>query len=139
MTEDEFFSELEAGWATRQAELLALQNLAARMEECDADRYRRAMVLMLYAHFEGGVKFSLLVYVKFLNELDIAIVDANAEIAAAGISDVMHALRDPHRKCPEFSRNCRMTPISIDSLGTESLCPCFPIFLTGSSQSTTES
>lgn len=104
MTEDEFFSELEAGWATRQAELLALQNLAARMQQCDADRYRRAMVLMLYAHFEGGVKFSLLVYVKFLNELDIAIVDANAEIAAAGISDVMHALRDPHRKCPEFSR-----------------------------------
>lgn len=104
MTEDEFFSELEDGWAIRQDELLNLQNLAARMNVADADRYRRAMVLMLYAHFEGGVKFSFQVYVKFLNELNIAVGDANTEIAAAGISDVMQALRDPYRKCPEFSR-----------------------------------
>ncbi|REN01279.1 hypothetical protein DSI35_19995 [Mycobacterium tuberculosis] len=105
MTEDEFFTEIEQGWACRQDELLALQNLASKMEVGDADQYRRALVLMLYAHFEGGVKFSLQVYVKYLNELNITVGDASAEIAAASVSDVMHALRDPFRKCKEFSRD----------------------------------
>lgn len=104
MTEDQVFSDLEDGWAMRQRELLALQNFAARMESDEADKYRRALVLMLYAHFEGGIKFSLQVYVKFLNELHITVGDASSEIAAASVSDVMQALRDPHRKCREFSR-----------------------------------
>lgn len=105
MTEDQVFSDLEEGWAARQQELLTLQNFAARMEADDADKYRRALVLMLYAHFEGGIKFSLQVYVKFLNELEITVGDASSQIAAASVSDVMQALRDPSRKCKEFSRD----------------------------------
>jgi hypothetical protein len=79
--------------------------MAAGMSQADGDRYRRALVLMLYAHFEGGIKFSIQVYVKYLNELEITVGNASSDIAAASISDVMHALRDPYRKCREFSKD----------------------------------
>lgn len=106
MTLDDFAIELERDQESREAEVRFLQNLVAELDlsEDAADRYRRSLVLMLYAHFEGAVKFSLQTYLRFVNEQGLKVSEVSSAIAAASLNDVLHALRDTKKKCDLFRR-----------------------------------
>lgn len=96
--------EVEREW--REAELRFLRNrLAFISDEAKRKVYRKSLVVMLYAHFEGLCKAILLTYVESLNASGLLVEEANAAIAAASLSDVFQALRDPNSKCKVFKRD----------------------------------
>lgn len=103
MKPDDALSELEAELDWRTKDILFLQNMSqALCSDWERDSYRRALVVMLYSHFEGFVKFALLVYTRAVNEAAIPCSDATYAIAAASLADVFNALRNQTAKSPEF-------------------------------------
>lgn len=95
--------EIELAW--RLDELRLLQNqLGFISSEANRDRYRKMLVLMLYAHFEGFCKEAWLLYVDTINRLGVHRLQASDAIAAASLAELFRALEDPQRKCDEFRR-----------------------------------
>lgn len=98
-------AQMEDEFSWRQDEIRFFQNRLAYLDDAtDQDRFRRALVLMLYAHFEGFCKFCLSLYVNAVNGEGITCNQANYAIAAAALSNVFRELRDPNKKCDEFRR-----------------------------------
>ena len=96
--------EIEREW--REAELRFLRNRLSYIAEEESRKiYRKTLVVMLYAHFEGLCKSILLTYVKSLNSSGLLVEEANAAIAAASLGEVFRALRDPKSKCKIFKRD----------------------------------
>ena len=96
-------AELEADQAWRRDEIRFLQNQASLIPN-DAQRalFRRAVVVLLYAHFEGFCSFALNLYVSAVNKTGISCAEANHALAAASLADILAALRDSTRKCDQF-------------------------------------
>ena len=103
MTTDEARAEMETDLAWRQDEMRFLQNQAANLpSEEQRELFRRSLVLLLYAHFEGYCKFALTVYVNAVNRSGISCREANDAIGAATLVEVLAALRHPTSKCDDF-------------------------------------
>jgi len=99
----DFRAQLEDELAWRIEEVLFFQNQCAVLEQDEQrDKFRRALVLLLYSNFEGFCKFSLNLYVTAINQEGIDCKDANYAIAAASLSDVFVTLRNGDKKAPEF-------------------------------------
>lgn len=97
------WAEIEDEQAWRIDEMRFFQNqLATLSDENQKEQFRRALILLLYAHFEGFCKFALSLYATTINHEGIACGDANHAIAAASLADLFAALRDPSSRCPEF-------------------------------------
>lgn len=95
--------EEERTW--RQDEIRFFQNrLAGLDQEEDRNQFRRALILMLYAHFEGFCKFCFSLYVNAINKEGITCNQANYAIAAAALASIFRELRDPNKKSDEFRR-----------------------------------
>ncbi len=95
--------ELEREW--REAELRLLKNQNAEIRTGNERAIaRKALVVMLYAHFEGLTKALLTIYVNALNNLGITISQAHSALAAAALSDLFKALRNPNSKSKLFAR-----------------------------------
>src|SRR6202012_5959932 len=93
-------SEMETEREWRENEMRLLRNQIASISSDDARKIaRKALVVMLYAHFEGACKALLSMYVNRLNALGLVVDQVQPAIGAASVSDVMFALRDPARKC----------------------------------------
>lgn len=93
--------ELEREW--REAELRFLKNRVAEIRHAkDRDVARKALVVMLYAHFEGLTKALFTIYVNALNGLGITISSAHSALAAAALADLFKALRNPDSRCKVF-------------------------------------
>lgn len=119
MNISELWSEIEEDLSWRLNELRFFQNqLAALTSEQDRERFRRALVLLLYAHFEGYCKFALTLYVNSINRSGITCADATFAIAAASLSDLFKALRNPEKKIPEF-RNSLPDDAKLHQFGRE--------------------
>lgn len=90
-------ADLERDLSERTTELLFYQNQtqAARSIE-DADRLRRALVLLLYAHFEGFAKFAFEAYLLAVNALELSCRDASTTLVAATLQDIFKELRSAH-------------------------------------------
>jgi len=63
---------------------------------------RKALVVMLYSHFEGICKTIFGIYISQINSLGLTVSEANSSLGAASLDDMFFALRDPLKKCPEF-------------------------------------
>lgn len=100
-----FRAEIEAEREWREREIRLLRNHAAALES-EGDRVvsRKALVTILYAHFEGLCRFMLALYLQRVNALGLKVVDASPALAAASTADVFAALRNPDKKCKEFAR-----------------------------------
>src|SRR2546428_5831123 len=98
-------AELEANQAWRRDEIRFFQNQLTWINaEEKQNQYRRALVLILYAHFEGFCKFALALYVNAVNNTGIKCSEANSAIAAASLANLFRDLRDPQRKSDVFRR-----------------------------------
>ena len=96
-------AQLESELAWRQDEIRFFQNRGTMLLKPDEqDQYRRAVVLVLYAHFEGFCKFAFDLYRIAINGEQVACSEATPAIAAAGWAKLFKELRDPSTKCAEF-------------------------------------
>ena len=94
---------LEDDRTWRQDEIRFLRNQLANLErEDEKSKYRRALVPMLYAHYEGFCKVALQHYVKVVNAAGIACEDASAAIIAASWELIFRRLANPKQKCDVF-------------------------------------
>ncbi len=99
-------AELEAKRAWRDDEIRKLQNLGESLRAAEEkEQYRRALVLMLYAHFEGFCKFALSLYCSAINAAGVQCGQADVALAAASLADLFHDLRNPERKSDIFRRS----------------------------------
>lgn len=99
------WAEIEKDLAWRIDELRFFKNrLGSISLATDQDRFRRASVLLLYAHFEGFCKFAFTLYVNAINRTGIKCAEANYAVGAASLSDLFKALRNPQKKIREFRR-----------------------------------
>jgi hypothetical protein len=101
----DFRAQLEVEHTWRQDEIRFFQNQCAGLQKIeDQEQFRRALVLMLYAHFEGFCKFALNLYVSAINDLGIKCSDAHKALVVATLNDVFTSLRNGEKKAPEFKR-----------------------------------
>lgn len=99
-------AQLESELAWRQDELRFFQNRGTMLlREDEQDQYRRAVVLVLYAHFEGFCKLAFDLYRTAVNAERLPCSEASPAIAAAGWARLFKELRDPSTKCAEFRRS----------------------------------
>jgi len=93
MTLGDVWTELESDMEWRQSEMRLLSNSLRQLnQQADKDRFRRVMVVMLYAHVEGFCKVALSTYVQVINRAAPPCRDVTECIAAASFHDVFHAL-----------------------------------------------
>ncbi len=98
-------AQLEEELAWRQDEMRLLRNqLGSISLDADRRRYCKAMVVMLYSHFEGFCKLAFSAYAQAINDEEITCAEANNFIAAASLDQVFRALLDPNRKSDVFRR-----------------------------------
>lgn len=100
MTIDELREEMESELTWRSGELRMLKNnLQFIIKEEDKSKYRKSLVVMLYANFEGFCKICLLSYVKYLNNLCIKRKNANKpELIASSMHKTFKLYDDKDRK-----------------------------------------
>lgn len=101
----DFRAEMEAEREWRENEMRQLRNQLGHISSEEQRRAaRKALVVMLYAHFEGVCKALLSMYVNRLNMLGLRVDQVVSPVGAASLAAVFVALRDPNKKCAEFSR-----------------------------------
>jgi hypothetical protein len=100
---DAVFADIEGDRGARESEIRLVGRLiqAAAIQE-EKDMLKRTIILLIYAHLEGFCKFTLLAYAAALNSLKLKCSDASYPIAAAGLTKVFAALRDPNSKHDAF-------------------------------------
>lgn len=96
-------AELEADRAWREDEVRKLQNLGESLSRAEEkDQYRRALVVMLYAHFEGFCRFALSLYCSAINRARIQCEQADFALVAASLAILFRDLRNPDKKSDIF-------------------------------------
>ncbi len=99
----DLWAEIEAEQTWRQDEVRFFQNqLGNFASDDDKNKYRKALILLLYAHFEGFCKFAFTHYVKAINLENLTCGQANYAIAAASLSEIFQALCNLDKKSSEF-------------------------------------
>jgi len=103
MNLSETWAEIEEELRWRQDEIRFFSNQLSNIDTPDdQNQFRRAIVLLLYAHFEGFCKFAFLTYIKVINGENLHCKDANFSIAASSLTDYFDALRNPENKTDYF-------------------------------------
>ncbi len=99
-------AQLESDQKWREDEIRFFQNQGTRLISKDGqNQFRRALILFLYAHFEGFCKFSFQLYIDTINQEGIVCGEATSAIAAASLSDLFRALRNPEKKSDIFRKD----------------------------------
>jgi hypothetical protein len=100
-----FRAEMEGEREWRETEMRQLRNqLSLLVSDDQRKTARKALVVMLYAHFEGVSKALLTMYVNRINSLGLRVDEVVPHIGAASLAEVFSALRDPNKKCAEFAQ-----------------------------------
>jgi hypothetical protein len=102
MNLDKLWAEIESDLEWRINEIRFFQNQAGSINEDKQDQFRRAIILLLYAHFEGFSKFAFTLYIESINGESIKCSEVNYSLAAAALSDFFSALRNPNSKSEIF-------------------------------------
>lgn len=93
--------EDERTWRKEEVRFL-LNRLGDLQSEAEKDRYRRAVLLLLYAHFEGFCKNALLIYIRAINDERLSCVSVIPALVAATCNEILLALADHNRKSDFF-------------------------------------
>jgi hypothetical protein len=106
VTPDSFRAELEADQLWRTEEMRFLQNQCSSFQDGEAQKkFRRLMVVALYANFEGFCKFALTLYAQSINHQNLKCNQVVPAIAAASLSPILQDLRNPEKKHPVFKND----------------------------------
>lgn len=89
-------TELEEEQRIRMEEIHFLQNICASLpDEHQQNRMRRAMVVMLYSHFEGFAKFAFDLYRRAVENSNLKCCEVHPSLATAALKDMFRAFRNP--------------------------------------------
>lgn len=105
MNLDSIWAQIELEQTWRTDEIRFFDNQASKLEMVDQEKFRRANILLLYAHYEGFCKFVFIVYLDAVNNEGISCSDANFSLAAATLEKVFYELRNPESKAVEFKNS----------------------------------
>jgi hypothetical protein len=95
--------ELEDEQTWRRDEIRFLRNQIANMQsDAERDTYRRSLVVMLYAHYEGFCKAALLQYVRAVNAANLRCEEAVSAIVATSWMDVFKEIENADVKSRVF-------------------------------------
>ena len=72
--------------------------------EDDQEKYRKALVVMLYSHFEGFFKSAFLLYKDSINQEHLKCSQVNDFIVVCSLLAVFKALENPQNKSPLFKK-----------------------------------
>ena len=96
-------AELEDEQTGRQNEMRFLRNQLANISDpSEKMQFRRVLVLMLYAHYEGFCKFALSQYLRAINRAAIRCEEATSAIVAGAWSKVFTAMERGNQKSEIF-------------------------------------
>lgn len=104
MTANELRAALETELAWRQEELAFFKNQLNSIKEDNKSKYRKSLVLVLYAHLEGYIKISLQTYIQYINSQQLSRKDVNTGLMVAGMYREFLAYENLDRKCEIFRR-----------------------------------
>jgi len=89
-------ADIEQDQRIRLDEIRFLHIICANLSsEDDKSRMRRAMVVMLYSHFEGFAKFTLEVYRRFVDQSKLKCCEVQPALATAVLRDLFKAFQNP--------------------------------------------
>lgn len=95
---DSLLSEIEKDKGWRERELVFFENqLANYNSEEDKKIISKALILLLYASFEGHVKFIFECYVKAINGLNLTCQDVIFPLVASNLNRVFEEFRNTQR------------------------------------------
>lgn len=117
---DDIIAQIEGDSLWRQDEIRFYQNtLISVPDDADKKKFRRVLVVMLYAHFEGYTKFAFKVYVDALNANSIKCKDALPCLVASTMDDVISSLSNQSKKS-DFFRNTAPDDTKLHTLSRQS-------------------
>lgn len=103
MTSVDLRKQLELDLEWRQREMRLLYNtLSTFDDEEDKRSYCKALVVMLYSHFEGFCKLAFSIYIDILNKENMLCSQANINLAVISLEEIFQAVHDPNKKCNFF-------------------------------------
>jgi hypothetical protein len=95
--------ELEEEPTWRRDEIRFLRNQIANMHsDAEKDTYRRSLVVMLYAHYEGFCKAALLQYVRAINAANLTCSEAISAIVATSWMNIFKEIENTETKSRVF-------------------------------------
>ena len=97
--------QFESELAWRQDELAFMKNQFNNIEDNKRDKYRKSMVLMLYSHFEGYTKIALQMYLQYINDMEILLTEANANLQASALKKEFNAYDNLDKKGKIFKKD----------------------------------
>jgi hypothetical protein len=93
-TPDRIRAKFEDELSWRRNEIRHFRNLQGHeLREVESDYLRRAIIVLLYAHFEGFVKFLLEEYVDVINTARLDITEVQTVIAASCVAEHFKSYR----------------------------------------------
>lgn len=104
MTPYDLRSQLEEDLSWRHEEIIFFQNIGSSLSAEEWNRYRRSLVLIVYAHFEGFCKVALSAYLNAVNQEMVSCFRAAPAVIAASFHELFKALKNPESK-NDFFRN----------------------------------
>lgn len=112
MSPEEFRAQLEYDLDWRKKELHIYTNQLSHVPEEDRKIYCKALLVMLYSHFEGFCSMAFLTYLKLINDEKITRSLAIENITASSLLDVFHDLQYPYKSnekcCCELFKSSSM-------------------------------
>ena len=106
MTPNDMRATLEAELLWRQNEYAFFKNLMCNLDsEEEREKYRKSLILILYSHFEGFIKISLLSYIQYINSLELCRKQVNSSLIVASMRKEFVAYDNLDRKCKVFSKD----------------------------------
>ena len=117
MTEEELRESLENELAWRLEEMSFFKNILEDIErKNEKDKYRKSLVLLLYSHLEGFIKFSLLNYAQYLNALQRKRKEFDYTLIATSMDKEFKAYENRNSKSPLFKNSKIPSDSSIHNL-----------------------
>lgn len=106
MNLEEVRAQLEEELTWRRDEIRFLHNqLSYIKKEEEKMRYRKALVVMLYSHFEGFCKIALSIYAHTINQENLSCSLVTDEIMASSLATVFQDFENMNKKSTLFRRD----------------------------------
>lgn len=99
-------TQLEEELTWRLNEIRFLKNQVTNIRnESEKKIYRKALIVMLYSHFEGFSKTAFLIYINAINQEQVKRIDANDYITTASLAEIFKAYENKDKKCKVFKNS----------------------------------
>ena len=103
MAQEKLRADIEMDIALRQEDLRFFHNQVKKLRNnASQEQMRRAVLLLLYAHFEGFVKTAFTYHLNAINSLRLSCYDAHPVLVAASMTEIFEALKNPTISAPLF-------------------------------------